>query len=101
MSATDLVKASAMYFHIVNEKFGQQNPALKDEVNNFLQNVWNEAAVVTNRKDIDSINEIAGIIWEVISPQEQALQSSSQTAQFLYDSGLRLANPKRRSFSRI
>lgn len=93
MSATDLVKASAMYFHIVNEKFGQQNPTLRDAVNNFLQNVWNEA-VVTNRKDIDSINEIA---WNHMGgnlAQEQALQPRSETAQFLYDSGLRLANPK-------
>ena len=31
---------------------------LRDAVNQFLQDVWNEA-VVTNRKDIESINEIA------------------------------------------
>ena len=58
LSAADLVKASAMYFHIVNEKFGTQDAALSSAVNQFLQDVWNEA-VVTNRKDIESINEIA------------------------------------------
>ena len=58
LSASDLVKASAMYFHIVNEKFGVRNTALASAVNQFLQDVWNEA-VVTNRKDIESINEIA------------------------------------------
>ena len=58
LSASDLVKASAMYFHIVNEKFSPANTTLASSVNQFLQDVWNEA-VVTNRKDIDSINEIA------------------------------------------
>lgn len=98
MSASDLVKASAMYFHIVNEKFGYQNPTLRDAVNEFLQNVWNEA-VVTNRKDIDSINEIA---WNHMGgniAQEQALHPRSDNAQFLYDNGLRLANPKEKEAS--
>ena len=58
LSAAELVKASAMYFHIVNEKFGPSNTTLAPLVHQFLQDVWNEA-VVTNRKDIDSINEIA------------------------------------------
>ena len=58
LSAADLVKASAMYFHIVNEKFAPRNTILASSVNQFLQDVWNEA-VVTNRKDSESINEIA------------------------------------------
>ena len=49
LSATELVKASAMYFHIVNEKFSPMNQEISSVVNRFLQNVWNEA-VVTNRK---------------------------------------------------
>ncbi len=55
LSAAELVKASSMYFHIVNEKFGPNNPQLADAANRFLQEIWNEA-VVTNRKEIDEIN---------------------------------------------
>lgn len=93
LSASDLVKASAMYFHIVNEKFSPSNPPMKQAVTQFLQNVWNEA-VVTNRKDIDSIKEIA---WKHLGGaavnQNQPLPIS-ESAQFLLDNGLRLANPK-------
>jgi SecD/SecF fusion protein len=95
LSASDLVKASAMYFHIVNEKFGPYNSTLAGTVNQFLQDVWNEA-VVTNRKDIDSINEIA---WQHLGGDETSSVSTrprSDHAKMLYDSGLRLANPKDR-----
>ncbi|HEY4831206.1 MAG TPA: protein translocase subunit SecD [Waddliaceae bacterium] len=92
LSATELVKASAMYFHIVNEKFGNLNPMLKDTVNQFLQDVWNEA-VVTNRKDVESINEIA---WEHLGleTQGQTFQPRTESARILIENGLRLANPK-------
>jgi SecD/SecF fusion protein len=94
LSAAELVKASAMYFHIVNEKFTKNNTALKDTVNHFLQNVWNEA-VVTNRKDIDSINEIA---WQHLGADEGGNETRprSDYAKILYEQGLRLANPKDR-----
>lgn len=92
MSASDLVKASAMYFHIVNEKFSPQNPALKDSVNQFLQNVWNEA-IVTNRKDVQSINEIAWLHLGGDSLGEGELRPLSEAAKTLYENGLRLANP--------
>ncbi len=98
MSATELVKASAMYFHIVNEKFTPSNTALADTVNQFLQNVWNEA-VVTNRKDIESINDIA---WQHLGGDTVAGQETlprTEHAKLLYDSGLRLANPKEKSVS--
>lgn len=98
LSAADLVKASAMYFHIVNEKFGPGNDTLKDTVNNFLQNVWNEA-VVTNRKDVESINEIA---WQQLggeSLEGQETRPRSDFAKTLWDNGLRLANPKDRNVS--
>lgn len=98
LSASELVKASAMYFHIVNEKFTVGNAALKDSVNTFLQGVWNEA-VVTNRKDIESINEIA---WQHLggeSLQGQEMRPRSDYAKVLWDSGLRLANPKERNVS--
>ncbi len=58
LSAAELVKASTMYFHIVNEKFSPNNPALADAANRFLQEIWNEA-VVTNRKNAEEINLIA------------------------------------------
>lgn len=99
MSASDLVKASAMYFHIVNEKFGPFNPNLKEAVNEFLQGVWNEA-VITNRKDTESINEIA---FNQLGGESNEVDGSarprSATAQLLYDNGLRLQNPKTKSVS--
>lgn len=91
LSAADLVKASAMYFHIVNEKFTPNNPELKEPISQFLQDVWNEA-VVTNRKDIESINLIA---WEHLGGDLKSieLRPMSDAAKQLYESGLRLANP--------
>lgn len=92
-SASELVKASAMYFHIVNEKFSQFNSSLREEVNQFLQNVWNEA-VVTNRKDAQSLNEIA---WEQMGGNLQTGEVGeprSEVARTLYENGLRIANPR-------
>ncbi|NGX58031.1 MAG: hypothetical protein K940chlam3_00932, partial [Chlamydiae bacterium] len=91
-SANELIKASAMYFHIANEKFGQGNRDLAPVVNQFLQEVWDEA-VVTNRKDIDNISEIA---WRHLGgdPENpESLLPKSENAQILVDNGLRLANP--------
>ncbi|MCB1149489.1 MAG: protein translocase subunit SecDF, partial [Chlamydiia bacterium] len=92
LSASELVKASAMYFHIVNEKFGPQNKELAPLVNEFLQEIWNEA-VVTNRRDSDSINEIA---WKHLGGDPEnpdQVLPKSDTAQALFDNGLRLSNP--------
>jgi len=90
LSAQELVKASAMYFHIVNEKFTPNNPQLRDDVNQFLQDIWNEA-VVTNRKDVESINEIA---WQHLGGEAQGVRARSDSAKNLFDKGLRVANPK-------
>lgn len=93
LSAADLVKASAMYFHMVNEKFSTANPALNSAVSQFLRNVWNEA-VVTNRKDIDSVNEIA---WRHLGGEtltQENPRPMSEAARLLYENGLRLADPK-------
>jgi len=92
LSATELIKASAMYFHIVNEKFTSTNATNGQRVNEFLQNVWNEA-VVTNRKDNESINQIA---WQHLGGDESTneIHPRSTVAKELYESGLRLANPK-------
>lgn len=98
LSAAELLKASSMTFHVVNEKFGVQNPELSNAVNQFLQGVWNEA-VVTNRKDAESINEIA---WEHLGGQVvngQSARPRTETAQQLYDKGLRLPDPNNRNVS--
>ena len=98
LSASELIKASAMYFHLVNEKFTPNNAALSSAANQFLQDIWNEA-VVTNRKDVDSINEIA---WrqlggDINSPED--VRPRTDAAKMLFDQGLRLANPNERSVS--
>lgn len=93
LSAADLIKASAMHFHIVNEKFSPRSPTLKNSVSQFLQDVWNEA-VVTNRKDIESIRTIA---WQHLGGGTDVPSESrpiSEAAKELYNNGLRLANPK-------
>ena len=92
LSAGELVKASSMYFHIVNEKFSNLNPALADASSRFLQEVWNEA-VVTNQKEAEEINRIA---WRHLygdSMDSNVVQPRSEAAKILYDNGLRLANP--------
>lgn len=98
ISAQELVKASSMTFHIVNEKFGVFNPALKDAVNHFLQEVWNEA-VVTNQKDADSINAIAYQHLGGDQAEESALAPRSEYAKLLYNEGLRLAPPTDKNVS--
>lgn len=91
MSASELIQGSAMYFHIVNEKFTPNNVELRDSVNRFLQNVWNEA-VVTNRKDVVSVNEIA---WKHLGGDDITGQTHprSDLAKTLYQNGLRFAAP--------
>lgn len=98
LSAAELVKASSMYFHVVNEKFSTGNKELAPAVNKFLQEVWNEA-VVTNRKDIQSINEIA---WQHLggnSDIEIAAYPRSEAANTLFANGLRLADPHNQTIS--
>ncbi len=92
ISAADLVKASSMYFHVVNEKFTPNNPELKDTVDRFLQDVWNEA-VVTGKKDIDSVNRIAWqhLYGDVMDPD--VVEPRTEAAKVLYENGLRLAKP--------
>ena len=92
LSAQELVKASTMQFHVVNEKFTGDNPNLADSANRFLQDVWNEA-VVTNRKDIDSLNLIA---WNHLYGEGQGATSAqprSESAKTLLEAGLKLAHP--------
>lgn len=93
LSARDLVRASSMAFHVVNEKFTPSNPALREAVSTFLDEVWNEA-VITNRKDPESINQIA---WQHLggTPEnEEEFHPVTPHAKLLYDNGLRLAGPR-------
>ncbi|MCH9614423.1 MAG: Protein translocase subunit SecD [Chlamydiia bacterium] len=98
LSASDLVKASTMYFNIINEKFNHRNREMKDAVNKFLQGVWNEA-VVTNRKDIDSINAIA---WKHLygdASDYGMIQPVNEIARILHANGLRLTPPNQSEIS--
>jgi len=92
LSAAELIKASTMYFHIVNEKFNELNPSLAETSNQFLQDIWNEA-VVTGRKSPEEINQIA---WRHIhgdSLDPDIIQPRSEAARTLYENGLRLTSP--------
>lgn len=92
LSANELVKASTMTLHIVNEKFGMQNQHLAEDTHAFLQEVYNEA-LVTNQLDIDSINTIAysHLYGQNLSTDNP--QPKSSAAKALYKAGLRIANP--------
>lgn len=100
MSATDLVKASQMTFHIVNEKFSSPTSPYKAAVNQFLQDVWNEA-VVTNRKTQEDINEIA---WKHLGGSafgQREAAPVSEAAKTLIDAGLVFANPHEKNISGV
>ena len=69
---------------------------MKDAVNQFLQDVWNEA-VVTNRKDIDSINEIA---WQHLggdSLEGKNRVPAAKTPKFFMIMDCALPNPKEKA----
>lgn len=92
LSASELVKASSMTFHVINEKFGPKNRLLADASNRFLQEVWNEA-VVTGKKSQDEINLIA---WQHLGgTTELDIEAvpQSEAAKALVENGLKLAGP--------
>lgn len=88
LTAQELVKASSMFFHVVNEKF-MTNPMLSSITHQFLQEVWNEA-VVTNRKTPEDIHLIAyNHLYGENGYADQA-NPKSMIAKTLYENGLRL-----------
>ncbi len=90
LSASELVKASTMFFHVVNEKFSSSNKALAEATQRFLQEVWNEA-VVMGRTDSESVNNIAYKHLHGDAAEKELPQSRSEAAKILYENGLRLA----------
>ena len=98
LSAKELIKASTMSFHIVNEKFSPSNALLKDATMRFLQEVWNEA-VVTGKKDVENINIIA---WNHLygSPIDaESVSPRSEAAKILLKNGLTLVSPDQKERS--
>ena len=93
ISAADLVKASSMTFHIINEKFTPQNSNIGRDVDQFLTEIWNEA-VVTGKKDIEDINRIAWAHLYGDSMDSDAIAPRSEAAKILFESDLRLMNPQ-------
>lgn len=92
LSASELIQASAMYFHVVNEKFSPSNPTLAEATQAFLEDVWNEA-VITHRTDPTSLREIA---WQHLGGSKERpgeFHPLTSHAKLLYDNGLRLAGP--------
>lgn len=85
LSASELIKASSMYFHIVNEKFSSPASPFAPAAERFLQEVWNEA-LITNRKDSESIHSIA---WKHLHGE-----SPSEAARTLLENGLKLESPE-------
>jgi SecD/SecF fusion protein len=100
LSAAELVKASSMYFHVVNEKFTSNNPLLADAVRNFLQEVWNEA-VINNRTEAEEVNLIAWkhLYGDALDPE--IIQPRSESAKTLYEQGLRLTKPAESNSSSV
>lgn len=83
-SAADLIKASSMHFHIVNEKFSSNHPVIGEHVDRFLTECWNEA-IVTNRKSAENIQKIAH--------RRLHLDPPTDTTKILLDNGLKIASP--------
>ncbi len=90
LSASELVKASSMHFHLVNEKFGQINPDLGVAVNRFLQEVWNRA-LVTGKKSPEEISKIAAQQLYGDSEEIENGLPRTEASRVLYKNGLRLA----------
>lgn len=91
ISASDLIQASTMRFHVVNEKFSIRNPDLAIYVDNFLQEIWNEA-LITGKKDSTDLNKIAH--RHLYGVEGESFPSPlSESAKILYENGLRIADP--------
>ncbi len=93
ISASELVQASSMRLHVVNEKFSTSNPVIGSALQTFLEEVYSEA-VMSGVKDSDGIHCIA---WRQIYGDDLENHATpaprSEAARALYEYGLRLAHP--------
>lgn len=91
LSAAELIKASSMFFHIVNEKFSSGNKELAQTLDRFLQNIWDEA-VISNKTSPEQINLIA---YKHLygNPSEETPIPPSESAKILQTAGLKIAHP--------
>ncbi|MBX9743821.1 MAG: hypothetical protein K2X08_01270, partial [Chlamydiales bacterium] len=91
LSGTDLVRASTMFFHIVNEKFSHPASPLAQSTHQFLQEVWNEAKV-TGKTEEREIQEIAR--RHLYGNDSTHPTPKSDAARALLEQGLELASPE-------
>lgn len=82
LCAKDLINASTMFFHIVNEQYSVQNPQLYPYVNDFLHQVWEQAKQSGNTET----KNIQLIAYSLLNEQN----SSSIK---LKENGLKIAHP--------
>ena len=91
LSAADLVKASAMYFHIVNEKFAPSNATLAD----CCQPISCKMSGMKLSSPIAKISKasmkLPGSIWAADTLTAGSMRPRSDNAKLLYDNGLALA----------
>jgi SecD/SecF fusion protein len=93
LSASDLVKASSMYFHIVNEKF-MVNQTLGRSLSPILSKMFGMKPLSPTEKTSKKSTLIA---WRHLygeSSNPDAVQPRSAAAKTLFDNGLRLAHPQ-------
>ncbi|MEC8307225.1 MAG: hypothetical protein VXZ72_05215, partial [Chlamydiota bacterium] len=90
MEAGDLIQASLMSFHVVNEAFSPYHPEWGESVKAFLDDVWSEASL-TQQMTPEGCQKIA---WKHLyggsldSPLPLTIP-----AKTLYEKGLRLSRP--------
>ncbi|MDP1607802.1 MAG: protein translocase subunit SecD [Chlamydiales bacterium] len=91
LSGTDLVRASTMFFHIVNEKFSHPTSPFAKSTHQFLQEVWNEAKA-TGKTEEREIQEIAR--KHLYGDDLTHPAPRSEAARVLLEQGLELASPE-------
>lgn len=93
LSARELIQASSMTFNLVNEKFSQGNPLLSEQVNRFLQEVWNQA-VINQTQDVEQLNSIAQDLLYGDGKTFENAKPRTESAKVLLQNGLVLGASK-------
>lgn len=92
LSAEELIIASKMSFHVVNEKFSFYSQ-LGRNVKNFLANIWHEAQIAGDTSEAN-VNKIASKYLYGEQGSAKVATPLSSDARILYDNGLRLGSAK-------